>query len=78
VRLGHAAKFVRLLDAGKGHEIPDRVFVGALGYFVGQVGEAFDFGRHNGQAKKYSAVNSRVWKAAWMRFWDSVMGSVYS
>jgi hypothetical protein len=75
VRPGHAAKFVRLLDAGKGHEIPDRVFVGALGCFVGQVGEAFDFAVGiSARRKKYSAVNSRVWETAWMRFWDSVMG----
>jgi len=67
---GDAAKFFRRLDAGEGHEIPDRVFVGAPGRFVGQIGESFDFRRHVGQAQKiFGGESRRFWETVWIGSW---------
>jgi hypothetical protein len=49
MRAGYDAKFLRTLDAGKAHEVLHRVFVGAAGMMIGNVGEPFDFGRHVGE-----------------------------
>ena len=46
----HGAKFLRPGDAGEAHEIPHRVFVGAAGARVAEIGEPLDLGRHVGQA----------------------------
>jgi hypothetical protein len=48
----HGSKFFRLLNAGEQHKIFDRVFVGAAGAAIGEIGEPFDFGRHVGQAEE--------------------------
>ena len=45
----HGAKFLRPGDAGEAHEIPHRVFVGAAGARVAEIGEPLDLGRHVGQ-----------------------------
>ena len=49
VRAGHVAKLLRLHDAGEPHEILQRVFVGAPGALVAEVGEPLDFAGHVGQ-----------------------------
>ena len=49
VRARHGAKFLRPHDAGEAHEILHRVFVGAAGVRVAEVGEPLDLGRHVGQ-----------------------------
>ena len=52
MRPGHDAEFLRPHDAGEAHEIADRVFVGAPGAAVGDVGEPLDLGRDLGQPVK--------------------------
>ena len=52
MRAGHGAEFLRPDDAGEPHEIPDRVFVGAPGAAVADIGEPLDLGRHLGQPVK--------------------------
>ena len=52
MRAGHDAEFLRTPDAGKAHEVLHRVFVGASGMMVGDVGEPFDLGRHIGELVK--------------------------
>ena len=49
VRARHGAKFLRPRDAGEAHEVLHRVFVGAAGVRVGEIGEPLDLGRHVGQ-----------------------------
>ena len=49
VRARDGAKFLRPHDAGEAHEILHRVFVGAPGLRIGQVGEPLDLGRHVGE-----------------------------
>jgi len=41
MRAGHVAEFLRLLDAGKQHEVLDRMFVGALGAGIADICEPF-------------------------------------
>ena len=60
VGAGHCAEFFRLRDASEAHEVLDRVFVGAAGLAVGQVGKPFGFGRHVGQTKKVSGGQEPV------------------
>ena len=49
MRAGHGAEFFRTADAGEAHEVLHRVFVGAAGVRVADVGEPFDLGRHVGE-----------------------------
>ena len=53
VGAGHGAEFLRPIDAGEAHEIADRLFVGAAGVAVGEVGEPFDLGRNIGEPVKF-------------------------
>ena len=52
VRARHGAKFLRPHDAGEAHEVLHRVFVGAPGVRVAEIGEPLDLGRHVGQPVK--------------------------
>jgi hypothetical protein len=52
MRAGHDTEFFRPVDAGEAHEILNRVFVGAPGVGVGDVGEPFDLGRDIREALK--------------------------
>ena len=52
VRARHGAKLLRPHDAGEAHEIPHRVFVGAAGARVAEIGEPLDLGRHVGEPVK--------------------------
>ena len=54
VRAGHAAKFLRSLNAGEAHKIPDRVFIGAARVSIGEVLEPLDLGRHIGELLELS------------------------
>ena len=49
VRARHGAEFLRPHDAGEAHEILHRVFVGAAGVRVAEIGEPLDLGRHVGE-----------------------------
>jgi len=48
----HGAKLLRPDNAGEAHEIPHRVFVGAAGAGVTEIGEPLDLGRHVGELVK--------------------------
>src|SRR5438132_14076781 len=52
MRPRHGAEFVRPDDAGEPHKILDRVFVGAPGAAIGDVGEPLELRRHLCQALK--------------------------
>ena len=52
MRARHGAEFLRPPDAGEAHEVLHRVFVGAAGVPVADVGEPFDLGRHVGEFLK--------------------------
>ena len=65
VRARHGAKFLRPADAGEPHEIPHRVFVGAPGARVAEIGEPLDLGRHVGQAVELGGGEQPV---GWARF----------
>ena len=52
VRARHGAKFFRPHDAGEAHEVLHRVFVGAPGLRIAEIGEPLDLGRHVGQPVK--------------------------
>ena len=49
MRARHRAKFLRPQDADEAHEIPHRVFVGAAGAGVAEIGAPLDLGRHGGE-----------------------------
>jgi integrase/recombinase XerD len=42
----HGAELLRPIDAGKAHEIPDGLFIGAAGVAVGEIGEPFEASGH--------------------------------
>ena len=52
MRARHGAKFLRTPDAGEAHEVLHRVFVGAAGVGVAEIGEPLDLGRHVGEVLK--------------------------
>ena len=52
MRARHAAEFFRAENAGEAHEVLHRVFVGAAGVPVADVGEPLDLGRNVGQPVK--------------------------
>jgi hypothetical protein len=52
MRPRHKAEFFGSLDAGKEHEVLDRIRVGALGVWIADVLEPFGLGRHVGEFLK--------------------------
>ena len=52
MRPGHGAEFLRPGDAGEPHEIADRVFVGAPGAAIADIGEPLDLWRDVGEPVK--------------------------
>ena len=65
-------KLFRLVYARKASKVTRRIFVGALGARVRQVGEPFHLGRHISQLVKLAAVRSRFAGGTWAGGWSFV------
>jgi hypothetical protein len=60
MRAGDHPKFLRAENAGEAHEVLHRVFVGAAGVPVADVGEPFDLGRHVGEFLEFDGGEQPV------------------
>ena len=78
MRAGHVAEFFRPLDAGKEHEVLDRVFVGAPGARVADILEPFDLGRHIGQALELGGGQQTVLTVTLAGVLAEFIGASYS